>query len=66
MKCLLCDNEADGLDGEHCQTHWEQVCDESFWDYVRSPEYLEIELIAEMESSEGQNRPGMRSNTLDE
>ena len=42
VKCLRCDEEADGLDDKHCQLHWEEVADEGFWEFVASPEYAEI------------------------
>lgn len=52
VKCLRCDEEADGLDDKHCQLHWEEVADEGFWEYVASPEYAELEMIAELEEIE--------------
>lgn len=52
MKCQRCDREADGLDGWHCQVHWEMICSESWWEMGASRAYQELELIAAMEQEE--------------
>jgi hypothetical protein len=34
--CKECNELADGLDGEHCQVHWEKLCAESWWILIDS------------------------------
>lgn len=58
MKCKRCEHEADGLDGEHCQNHWEEVADEGFWQYVGSPEYAALEEMAEQLTAAHQRQEG--------
>jgi hypothetical protein len=38
IQCLLCSNPADGLDDEHCQDHWEEICNNGFWEMIQKME----------------------------
>lgn len=36
VTCPECGKPADGLDDEHCQEHWEALCDKAWWDEVEA------------------------------
>lgn len=33
-QCAKCTEPADGLDNQHCQLHWEELCAKSFWEMI--------------------------------
>lgn len=40
QECLKCHQLADGLDGIHCQEHWEQDCGDEFWGMIQGLEQV--------------------------
>lgn len=33
-QCTKCTEPADGLDDEHCQLHWEELCAKGWWEMI--------------------------------